>query len=130
MSILVMGVPPHHAVPPRTRRSPVTPRRGFFISDFGGAGFFGGRQPLMANVAIFLLALSLVACGPKPPSNFVATDPANRSNSWALQRADIDCKAEARSKSWSYRWHLSYRADADCVACMEQKGFVKTQIAQ
>ena len=85
---------------------------------------------MMANVAIFLLALSLVACSPKPPSNFVATDPANRSDSWALQRADVDCKAEARSKSWSYRWHLSYRADADYVACMEQKGFVKTQIAQ
>jgi hypothetical protein len=88
------------------------------------------RQRSMAGVAIFLSALSSVACSPKLPSNFVAVDPTKRSDTWALQRADVDCKAEARSKSWAYRLRLSYRADPAYVPCMEQKGFVRTQVAQ
>jgi hypothetical protein len=85
--------------------------------------------PLMA-VATIPLALSLLACSPKPPSDFVATDPMKRSDTWALERADVDCKAEARSKSWAYRLRLSYRADPAYVSCMEQRGFVKMHVAQ
>jgi hypothetical protein len=83
------------------------------------------RQSLI--VVAFPLALALVACSPKPPSNFIAVDPAKRSDTWALQRADIDCKAEVSSKNWAYRWRLRSRVDANYVSCMEQKGFVRTQ---
>lgn len=80
--------------------------------------------------ATLLLALSLVACSPKLPSDFVAADPTKRSDTWAVERADIDCKAEARSRSWAYRLRLNKRAAPAYVACMEQRGFIKNQVAQ
>ena len=56
-------------------------------------------------------------------------DTAKQSDAWALQRADIDCKAQIGSEKWVYRWRLRRRADPDYVSCMEQKGYarVKTQ---
>jgi hypothetical protein len=85
------------------------------------------RHRLPGCVVFCPLAPSLVACSPRP-SNFIAVDPAKRSDTWALQRADIDCKADVRRKDWTYRWRLRSTADADYVSCMEQKGFVKTQV--
>jgi len=81
---------------------------------------------LLGFFAICALALSLIACSSRP-SNFVAIDPAKRSDTWALQKADVDCKAEVRNKDWAYRWRLRSGADADYVSCMEQKGFVRAQ---
>ena len=83
------------------------------------------RQRSIAGVAIFLLALSSIACSPKLPSNFVAFDPAKRSDTWALQRADVDCKAQIGAEKWTYRWRLRRRADPDYVSCMQQKGYVQ-----
>jgi hypothetical protein len=68
--------------------------------------------------------LIAVACSRAPP-NFVAIDPEKRSDTWAVQRADVDCKAQVGSNRWAYRWRLKYRADPDYVSCMQQKGFVE-----
>lgn len=76
------------------------------------------------NVIIFAMILALVACSRSSP-NFVAIDPVKRSDEWALQRADIDCQAQAGDKRWAYRWRLRYRADPEYVSCMQQKGFVE-----
>ena len=76
------------------------------------------------SIAICALILSLVACSTTPP-NFVAIDPAKRSDTWAVQRADVDCKAQVVSEKWAYRWRLRYRADPDYISCMQQKGFIE-----
>jgi hypothetical protein len=81
------------------------------------------RKRILGFVGI-CVAMSFVACSPTTPPNFLAIDPARRSDTWALQRADIDCKAQVGSDKWAYRWRLRRRADPDYVACMEQKGFV------
>jgi len=65
-----------------------------------------------------------VACSRTPP-NFVAIDPAKRSDTWALQRADVDCKEQVGNEKWTYRWRLRRRADPDYVSCMQQKGYTK-----
>ena len=60
----------------------------------------GGRsvsKRFLGSIAICPLMLSLIAWSPTPP-NFVVMDPAKRSDAWALERADIDCKAVVRSK--------------------------------
>ena len=61
--------------------------------------------------------------------NFIAIDTAKRSDTWALERADIDCKAQVHSKNWSDRFRLRHRVDPDYIACMYQKGFVEEQRA-
>ena len=78
----------------------------------------------LGSIAICFSMLSLIACSSRPP-NFVAIDPAKQSDSWALQRADIDCKALVGSQRWGYRWRVRYRADPAYVSCMQQKGFVE-----
>jgi hypothetical protein len=75
-------------------------------------------------IATCALMASFAACSRSPP-NFIALDPANRSNIWALERADIDCKAQVASERWVYRWRLRYRAHPEYVSCMQQKGFVE-----
>ena len=54
---------------------------------------------------------------------------AKRSDTWALERADIDCKAHVQSKNWSDRFRLRHRVDPDYIACMYQQGFVEEQRA-
>jgi hypothetical protein len=77
-----------------------------------------------ANFIVCALMLSLVACSRSLP-NFVAIDPLKRQDTWALQRADIDCKAQVGSERWAYRWRLRYRADTEYISCMHEKGFVE-----
>jgi len=72
------------------------------------------------------LALSLAGCS-HAPENFVAIDPAKQPDTWALQRADIDCKAQIGSQKWAYRWRLRRTADPDYVSCMEQKGYARVR---
>ena len=72
------------------------------------------------------LMLISVACS-RTPSNFIAMDPARESDTSALQRADIDCKAQIGSEKWAYRWRLRRRADPDYVSCMEQKGYARVR---
>jgi len=74
-------------------------------------------------IVVALCAFAVAACSPTPP-NFVAIDPAKRTDTWALQRADIDCKAQVGSEKWGYRFRLMRRADPEYVSCMGQKGFV------
>jgi len=83
--------------------------------------------------ALFILVMALctigiAACSQTPPPNFVAIDPAKRTDTWALQRADIDCKAQVGSKKWGYRFRLRRRTDPDYVSCMGQKGFVAAPV--
>ena len=75
-------------------------------------------------IAICPLMLISLACSRSPP-NFVAIDPEKRSDTWAVQRADVDCKAQVGRARWAYRWRLKYRADPDYITCMQQKGFVE-----
>jgi len=82
--------------------------------------------PSFGRVAACALMLSSVACS-RTPSNFIAMDPAKQSDTWALQRADIDCKARVGGEKWAYRWRLRRRADLDYVSCMEQKGYAKVR---
>jgi hypothetical protein len=77
-----------------------------------------------ANFIVCALMLSLVACSRSLP-NFVAIDPLKRQDTWALQRADIDYKAQVGSERWTYRWRLRYQADTQYISCMHQKGFVE-----
>jgi hypothetical protein len=84
-------------------------------------------QRLLVHIAIAASMLSLVACS-LVHADFVASDPGKRSDTWALQRADVDCKAQVRSEKWAYRWRLRYRSDPDYVSCMKQKGYVETQL--
>jgi len=81
------------------------------------------RKRILGFVGI-CVSMSFVAC-PTTPPNFVAIDPEKRSDTWAVQRADVDCKAQVGSDRWAYRWRLRYRADPDYVSCMQQKGFVE-----
>ena len=73
--------------------------------------------------------LTSVPAGSRTPPNFIAIDTAKRSDTWALERADIDCKAQVHSKNWSDRFRLRHRVDPDYIACMYQKGFVEKQRA-
>jgi hypothetical protein len=78
-----------------------------------------------ALMTLCVLMLSFAAACSRVPPNFIAVDPANRSDTWALERANIDCKAQVASKRWVYRWRLGYRSDPEYVSCMQQKGFVE-----
>jgi hypothetical protein len=82
------------------------------------------RKRILGFVGI-CVSTSFVACSPTTPPNFVAIDPEKRSDTWAVQRADVDCKAQVGSDRWAYRWRPRYRADPDYVSCMRQKGFVE-----
>jgi hypothetical protein len=67
--------------------------------------------------------LSLAAACTRSPPNFISVDPTNLSDTWALERADIDCKAQVVGEGWGSR--LRYSADPRCLSCMQQKGFVQ-----
>jgi len=87
----------------------------------------------MGKRALFILvtaicAIGIAACSQTPPPNFVAIDPAKRNDTWALQRADIDCKAQVGGEKWAYRFRLRRRADPEYVSCMQQKGFTATPL--
>ena len=81
-------------------------------------------KPILGLIAICPLMLISVACS-RSPQNFVAIDPDRRSDTWAVQRADVDCKAQVGSNRWAYRWRLRHRADPEYISCMQQKGFVE-----
>ena len=57
------------------------------------------------------LGFSAVCAARQCLQNFVAIDPTKRSDTWALQRADVDCKAQVHSEKWFDRWHLRHRVD-------------------
>jgi hypothetical protein len=82
----------------------------------------------LSSIAICYLMLGLAGCNARPP-NFIALDPVKRSDTWALERADIDCKAQIGSQRWLFRWRRQYQADPEYVLCMQQKGFVPIQNA-
>ena len=84
-------------------------------------------QGLFGCLSICALMLIAVACSRTPP-NFIAIDTATRSDSWALERADVDCKAQVHSENWIDRFRLRHRVP-DYIACMNQKGFVEEQRA-
>jgi len=83
------------------------------------------RRGVVRKVLTGVLMLSLAAACSRSPPNFIAVDPASRSDTWALERADIDCKAQVIGEGWGSRWRLRYRADPKYAACMQQKGFVQ-----
>ena len=72
--------------------------------------------------------VNIIACSPTVPPNFVAIDPTKRSDTWALQRADIDCKAQVSSEKWFDHLRLRHRVDPIYVSCMQQKGYVRPQV--
>ena len=78
--------------------------------------------------SVCALVVNLIACSPTMPPNFVAIDPAKRSDTWALQRADIDCKAQVSSEKWFDHLRLRHRVDPIYVSCMQQKGYVRSQV--
>jgi hypothetical protein len=100
----------------------------FLLSWFGQRGKIV-RKYGHPNFIVCTLTLSLVACSRSLP-NFVAIDPLKRQDTWALQRADIDCKAQVGSGRWAYRWRLRYRADTEYISCMHQKGFAEASTRQ
>ena len=75
------------------------------------------------------LVVNIIGCSPTTPPNFVAIDPAKQSDTWALQRADIDCKAQVRSENWFDHLRVRHRVDPIYVSCMQQKGYVGPQVA-
>jgi hypothetical protein len=77
-----------------------------------------------ADYILYALLLSVVGCSRAEP-DFVAIDPLKRSDAWALERADIDCKTQIGTQNWAYRFRLRYRADPAYVSCMQQKGFIR-----
>jgi hypothetical protein len=85
--------------------------------------------PGVGCIATCTLMLFSAACS-GTPSNFIAIDPAKRSDTWALQRADVDCKAQVGDEKWIYRWRLRRRADPDYVSCMQQKGYARVTTAR
>jgi hypothetical protein len=82
-------------------------------------------RSVVRNWVLTYVLMSLAAACSRSPPNFIAVDPANRSNTWALERADIDCKAQVIGEGWGSRWRLRYRADPKYASCMQQKGFVQ-----
>ena len=82
---------------------------------------------VLVFVAICISTPIFAACSPTTPPNFVAIDPTKRSDTWALERADIDCKAQVRSKNWLDHLRLRHRVDPLYVSCMQQKGYVREQ---
>ena len=87
------------------------------------------RKYVLVSVGICPLMLIFVACSPTTPPNFVAIDPAKQSDTWALQRADIDCKAQVRSENWFDHLRLRHRVDPIYVSCMQQKGYVRLEVS-
>jgi hypothetical protein len=69
------------------------------------------------------LMVNIIGCSPTAHPNLVVIDPAKRSDTWALERADIDCKAQVRSEKWFDHLRLRHRVDPIYVSCMEQKGY-------
>jgi hypothetical protein len=86
------------------------------------------RRCYLGFSAVCGLAVNILGCSPTMPSNFVAIDPTKRADTWALQRADIDCKAQVRSEKWFDHLRLRHRVDPIYVSCMQQKGYVRPQV--
>lgn len=84
------------------------------------------RKCYLGFSAVCGLAVNILGCS--LPPNFVAIDPTKRSDTWALQRADIDCKAQVRSENWFDHLRLRHRVDPIYVSCMRQKGYVRPQV--
>ena len=80
------------------------------------------------DFAVICSLMAIIACSPITPPNFVAIDPAMRADMWALQRADIYCKAQVRSEKWFDHLRLRHRVDPIYVSCMRQKGYVRPQV--
>jgi hypothetical protein len=57
------------------------------------------------------LMVNIIGCSPTAHPNLVVIDPAKRSDTWALERADIDCKAQVRSEKWFDHLRLRHRVD-------------------
>jgi hypothetical protein len=87
------------------------------------------RKCYLGFAAVCGLVVNILGCSPTMPPNFVAIDPTKRSDTWALQRADIDCKAQVRSENWFDHLRLRHRIDPMYVSCMQQKGYVGPQVA-
>jgi hypothetical protein len=85
------------------------------------------RKCYLGFSAVCALVVNIIGCSPTPPPNFVAIDPTKRSDTWALQRADIDCKAQVRSEKWFDHLRLRHRVDPIYVSCMQQKGYLRPQ---
>jgi hypothetical protein len=75
-----------------------------------------------------VFGLLVAACSPAQ-DKFIAANPADGADAWALQRADIECRDELRREKWVFRWRLRYRVanDPDYISCMQGKGFVTKQ---
>ena len=86
------------------------------------------RKCYLGLSTVCALVVNIIGCSPTMPQNFVAIDPTKRSDTWALQRADIDCKAQVRSENWFDHLHLRHRVDPVYVSCMQQKGYVRPQV--
>ena len=86
------------------------------------------RKCYLGLSTVCALVVNIIGCSPKMPPNFVAIDPTKRSDTWALQRADIDCKAQVRSENWFDHLRLRHRVDPVYVSCMQQKGYVRPQV--
>ena len=87
------------------------------------------RKGYLGFSAVCALVVNIIACSPTMPPNFVSIDPTKRSDTWALQRADIDCKAQVSSEKWFDHLRLRHRVDPIYVSCMQQKGYVGPQVA-
>jgi len=85
------------------------------------------RKCYSGFASIWCLMVNIIGCSPTAHPNFVAIDPAKRSDTWALERADIDCKAQVRSEKWFDNLRLRHRVDPVYVSCMEQKGYISPQ---
>ena len=87
------------------------------------------RKCYSGFASIWCLMVNIIGCSPTAHPNFVAIDPAKRSDTWALERADIDCKAQVRSENWFDHLRLRHRVDPIYVSCMQQKGYVRLEVS-
>ena len=83
-------------------------------------------RPFTQLAGAVLTLLLAAACSPVQDS-FIAANPVERADTWALQRADIECRDELRGEKWAFRLRLRYRVtnDPDYISCMERKGFIR-----
>ena len=86
------------------------------------------RKCYLGFSAVCGLVVNIIGCSPTMPPNFVAIDPTKRSDPWALQRADVDCKAQVRSENWFDHLRLRHRVDPLYASCMQQKGYVRANV--
>jgi hypothetical protein len=75
-----------------------------------------------------VLGSILAACSPAQ-DKFIAVSPADQADTWAVQRADVECRDELRGEKLAYWLRLRYRVanNPDYISCMQRKGFVPKQ---